>query len=118
MSTKTRKVTIELSEVDYSLLKEMADSSNWPLEEVIMQCIQAGMPPTLSKVPELFRPDLIGLNKMSDKELMQVADGHWPEPKNQTDLHRKADFTSLRRTYALSLLKWRGHPINAEDVML
>jgi len=50
--------------------------------------------------------------------LMRIADGNWPEPKNQTELHRKADFISLRRTYALSLLKWRGHPIIAEDVML
>ncbi|MBX3058712.1 MAG: hypothetical protein KF770_19775 [Anaerolineae bacterium] len=115
---KTHKVTIELSETDYNLLKEMADASKWPLQEVIMQCIQAGMPPSLSKVPEAFHADLIVLNSMNDKELMQVADGRWPEPANQTELHRKADFASLRRTYALSLLKWRGHPIIAEDVLL
>lgn len=115
---KTHKVTIELSDTDYTLLKGMADASKWPLEEVIMQCIQSGMPPSLGKVPEVFHKDLITLNSMSDKDLMRVADGNWPEPKNQTELHRKADFISLRRTYALSLLKWRGHPIIAEDVML
>lgn len=115
---KTHKVTIELSATDYMLLKEMADASKWPLQEVIMQCIQSGMPPTLSKVPEAFHDDLIFLNSLSDKDLMKVADGNWPEPKNQTELHRKADFSYLRRTYALSLLKWRGHPISPEDAML
>lgn len=115
---KTHKITIELSEMDYLLLKEMADSSKWPMAEVVVQCIQAGMPPTLSKVPAAFHADLLPLNSLSDKDLMRVADGNWPEPKNQTDLHRKADFSALRRTYALSLLRWRGHPISIEDVML
>jgi hypothetical protein len=115
---KKHQVIIELSDTDYNLLKEVAESSNWPIEEVIMQSIQAGMPPTLAKVPHAFHDDLVVLNKLSDKELLQVADGNWPEPANQTDLHRKADFPSLRRTYALSLLKWRGHPISPEDSML
>lgn len=113
-----KKVTIELSETDYDLLEEVANASKWPLEEVVVQCIQSGMPPTLSKVPEAFHKDLKALTGMSDRDLMRVADGDWPEPKNQTDLHRKADFNALRRTYALSLLKWRGHPISPEDAML
>lgn len=115
---KSKKVTIELSEMDYQMLKEVADASDWPMEEVIVQCIRSGMPPTLSKVPDAFHDDLIILNKMSDRDLMKVADGNWPMPKKQSDLHRKADFASLRRTYALSLLKWRGHPISPEDAML
>lgn len=115
---KTKKITIELSETDYQLLQEVAEASKWPMEEVIVQCIRSGMPPTLSKVPEAFHDDLITLNKLSDIELMKVADGNWPMPKKQSELHRKADFASLRRTYALSLLKWRGHPISPEDAML
>lgn len=115
---KTKKITIELSETDYQLLQEVAEASKWPMEEVIVQCIRSGMPPTLSKVPEAFHDDLITLNKLSDIELMKVADGNWPMPKKQSELHLKADFASLRRTYALSLLKWRGHPISPEDAML
>ena len=115
---KSKKITIELSETDYNLLQEVAEHSKWPLEEVVVQCIQAGMPPTLSKVPEAFHEDLAALNSLSDMDLMKVADGNWPQPKKQTELHRKADFISLRRTYALSLLKWRGHPISPEDAML
>ncbi len=115
---KTRKVTIELSEGDYNLLKEVADSSGWPIKEVVVQCIQSGMPPTLSKVPDAFHDELVPLNSLGDLELMRIADGDWPAPKKQSDLHRKADFVALRRTYALSLLKWRGHPINPEDAIL
>lgn len=115
---KTHKITVDLSEADYSLLKEMADASKWSMEEVVVRCIQAGMPPTLSKVPASFHADLVSLNSLGDKDLMKVADGKWPEPAEQTDLHRKANFTALRRTYALSLLRWRGHPISAEDVLM
>lgn len=115
---KTHKVTIDLSDTDYKLLKEVSDASGWPMAEVIVQCIQAGMPPTLSKVPAPFHEELISLNKLSDRDLMRVADGDWPAPKNPSELHRKADFVSLRRTYALSLLKWRGHPISPEDAIL
>lgn len=113
-----KKVTIELSEADYDLLQEVAKASKWPLEEVVIQCIQSGMPPTLSKVPEAFHDDLKPLSGLSDRDLMRIADGEGPAPKNQTDLHRKADFEALRRTYALSLLKWRGHPISPDDSML
>lgn len=105
------KVTLELSATDYNLLKEIADACKWPVEEVIMQCIKCGMPPSLSKVPEAFHDELLSLNALSDRDLMQVVDGKWPEPKGKGELYKKADFLALRRTYALSLLRWRGHPI-------
>ncbi len=112
-----KKVTIELSDGDYGYLANIAQACHWTLEEVVVQCIRAGMPPTLSKVPDSFYDELIKLNAMSDRDLMRIADGQWPPPENQDDLHRKADFTALRRTYALSLLKWRGHPISPDETM-
>ena len=110
----TKKITIELSDGDYAYLAEVADACSWSVEEVAMQCIRNGMPPTLSKVPDEFHGELLGLNKLGDRDLMRIVDGDWPAPKNESDLHKRADFTSLRRTYALSLLRWRGHPINDE----
>ena len=106
-----KKVTLELSKTDYDLLKEIADACKWPLEEVVVQCIKSGMPPSLNKVPAAFHDELLPLNALSDKALMSVADGNWPAPKGKSALYKKADFISLRRTYALSLLRWRGHPI-------
>ena len=107
----TNKITLELSNTDYDLLKQVADACKWPLEEVIVQCIRSGMPPSLSKVPPAFHDDLLSLNALSDKALMSVVDGKLPPPDKKGDLYKKADFVSLRRTYALSLLRWRGHPI-------
>lgn len=106
-----KRITLELTITDYNLLKDIADACKWPIEEVAMQCIKSGMPPSLSKVPEAFHDELLGLNALSDQDLMKVADGKWPEPKKKSELYKKANFIALRRTYALSLLRWRGHPI-------
>ena len=106
-----KKVTLELSSTDYDLLAEIAEACKWPIEEVAMQCIKSGMPPSLSKVPEAFHEELLSLNALSDRDLMKVVDDKWKPPKGQTDLFKKANFGALRRTYALSLLRWRGHPI-------
>lgn len=107
-----KKVTLELSTTDYNLLKQIADACKWPLEEVVVQCIKSGMPPSLSKVPAAFHEDLLSLNGLSDKALMSVVDGKLPPPDMKGQIYKKADFVSLRRTYALSLLRWRGHPID------
>ena len=106
-----KKITLELSTTDYSLLKDIADACKWPIEEVAMQCLKSGLPPSLSKVPEAFHDELLSLNALSDQELMKVVDGKWPETKEKSELYQKANFNALRRTYALSLLRWRGHPI-------
>lgn len=110
----TKKITIELSDGDYAYLQEIASACAWSVEEVAVQCIRNGMPPTLSKVPDEFHAELLDLNKLGDRDLMRIVDGDWPPSPNASDLHKRADFDALRRTYALSLLKWRGHPINDE----
>jgi hypothetical protein len=56
---------LELSATDYNLLKEIADACKWPIEEVIMQCIKGGMPPSLSKVPDAFHDELLSLNALA-----------------------------------------------------
>ena len=106
------KITLDLSTTDYNLLKEVADACKWPIEEVAIQCIKCGMPPSLTKVPDAFHEELLGLNALSDRDLMKVVDGDSPAPKGKGELYKKADFLALRRTYALSLLRWRGHPID------
>lgn len=110
---KTRKVQVELPLSFYEALKEIAEASSWSLERVLLQCVKTGMPPTLHKVPEAFHNELIGLNRLNDRDLLRVVEGTWPAAGKENELQRKADFDILRRTYALSLLRWRGHPIPA-----
>ncbi|HEX6384098.1 MAG TPA: hypothetical protein VF177_05460 [Anaerolineae bacterium] len=108
---KTKKVQVELPLSFYDDLQEIAQASSWPLEEVLLQCVKAGMPPTLRKVPEAFHEELLALNRLNDRDLLRVVEDDLPATGKQGELHRKADFNILRRTYALSVLRWRGHPI-------
>ncbi len=101
-----KKVQVELPASIYNLLQEIADSSGWPLQEVMLQTIKSGMPPSLSKVPEAFHEGLLALNKLGDRDLLRVVEGELP-PKGK----KSPEFELLRKTYALRLLKWRGHPI-------
>lgn len=108
---KTKKITVELSMTDYEALSAIADASGWSLAEVLAQCVRSGMPPTLTKVPDAFHDELLALNGLDDRHLLDLVEGKRPSKSAQSDLHKKANFDALRRTYALSLLRWRGHPV-------
>ena len=108
---KTTRIEIDLPVVIYEELKLIAEASSWPFERVLIQTIKSGMPPTLQKVPEVFHKELLALNGLEDKDLLRIAEGNWPEPEKKDAAYKKADFEVLRRTYALSLLRWRGHPV-------
>jgi hypothetical protein len=105
------KIELELPESLYSELKLIADTSDWPLTQVLVQTIRSGMPPTLAKVPQELHKELLALNKLSDQELLKLAESPWDEAGDRSAMHKKADFAALQRTYAWSLLKWRGHPV-------
>ena len=105
------KIELELPTNIHNQLKAIADSSSWSFEEVILQTIRNGLPPLLGKVPHGLHNELLKLNGLTDRELWQVIEGKIPVDADQDEEHRRADFDLLRRTYALSVLKWRGHPI-------
>lgn len=108
---KTKKISVELPENLYNDLQEIAGASSWKFEDVILQTIRIGMPPSLNKVPPAFHDELLALNKLNDRGLFQVIENDSTAQDDQDEDHRRANFDALRRMYALSLLKWRGHPI-------
>lgn len=108
---KTKKIIVELPEQIYHDLQQIAKASGWSLDKVVQQTIKTGLPPSLAKVPDAFHPELLVLNALPDVDLMRIADGHLSPPVHQDAMHTRADFVTLRRTYALSLLRWRGHPV-------
>ena len=108
-----QKIEIDLPNSIYNQLKAIADSSSWTFDEVILQTIRNGLPPLLGKVPHTFHQELLELNRLTDRDLWRVVEGKLPPSDVDTskEEYRQADFDLLRRTYALSVLKWRGHPI-------
>ena len=105
------QVVIELPEDVYHELTGIAEASKSTLAEVVLQSVRCGMPPSLGKVPKDFHADLLILNGLPDQDLMRIVEGDWPPSQKKSELYKKANFEALRRTYALSLLRWRGHPI-------
>jgi hypothetical protein len=108
---KTKKVDIELPPDLYADLQLVAEASGWALKEVIVQTLRTGSLPNLSKIPDDFHDDLVALYKLSDRDLLRVVEGDLPSPTKMDERRRKADFEVLRRTYALFILRWRGHPV-------
>ncbi|MCB9422187.1 MAG: hypothetical protein H6667_20460 [Ardenticatenaceae bacterium] len=106
---KKKSVQIEIPLSIYELLQDIAQSSGWSFEDVILQTIKSGLPPSLGKVPVDFHEGLLALNSLGDRDLLRVVEGELP--KNLPQGPDSADFKLLRQTYALRLLKWRGHPI-------
>jgi hypothetical protein len=107
----TVTVKVEIAEDIYDQLQQMAEASTWSMNDVLAQTIKSGLPPSLSKVPVAFQAELLALNSLGDKDLMDVADGIGIDLNALNDAQKKADFPTLRRTYAMSVLRWRGHPV-------
>jgi hypothetical protein len=110
MSEQTTTISVALPDSIRERLIELAEASGWTFEEVLLQTIRGGMPPSLAKVPLTFHADLLALNKLSDKELMAASEGEWAAPELTSEAHR-AGLATLRRAYAYAVLKWRGHPV-------
>lgn len=104
-----KAVTIQIPNSIYISLDEVAGASGWTLEEVVLQCIRSGMPPLLSKVPDNFHAELLALNKLDDRALLEVVEGG--KSFEDSAEAKKADLATMRRAYAYGLLRWRGHPL-------
>lgn len=104
-------VEVNLPESVYAELRQVADASAWTLADVLLRTIRSGMPPVLNKVPEAFHEQLLALNELDDQALWDVVVGNAPPVEELDSQQRKADFPTLRRSYAFALLKWRGHPV-------
>ena len=83
------------------------------MNEVVIQTIKGGMPPSLRKVPNKFHGDLLSLNALGDLELWDIVAKPQPKKSNKSEEESTEieHFSSLKKAYAFSLLKWRGHPV-------
>jgi hypothetical protein len=128
-----RAITLRLPDQLYQRLSEAADASQQSLDQIVLQSIRVGLPPSLDRVPQRFQADLRAMDQLSDEMLWQIARSDLDDDKatlyetlleknrrakldrgeqaRLDTLREETDLLVLRRSYAYALLKWRGHRI-------
>ena len=126
-------VTLQLPEAIYERVRRTAEATKCPVEEVLIKTIEAMMPPSVDDLPPSYRDEFLGLDSLSDDELLKVAESVMPpaqqrryslllrknqkgalsekERKALAQLGAEARKLTLRKAHAYAILKWRGHRI-------
>ncbi len=129
----TQPVTLQLPESIYERVRRTAEATQRPVEEVLIKTIEAVMPPSVDDLPLSYREEFISMESLSDDELLRVAESVMPPAqqrryslllrKNQSgtltekereqlaQLGAEARKSTLRKSHAYAILKWRGHRI-------
>ncbi|MFT5195268.1 MAG: hypothetical protein ACI9EW_003525 [Cellvibrionaceae bacterium] len=118
---KKESYTLEIPERLLNQLKEIASASGQGLNDVIVQTLKGGMPPSLKQIPNRFHGELLSLNALGDLELWDIVSAPQKDMMRKTekrDENEFENFPSLRKAYAFSLLKWRGHPVPSPSEFL
>ena len=125
-------LTLELPDDIYEHIARAARGMKQPVEKALINIVR-GATPSLEKVPLEYREELEALEDLSDAELWTISarcleqakrrrlekllekkeKSELPDRDRQTlaRLRREADRLLLRRSYALLLLKYRGHRV-------
>jgi hypothetical protein len=125
-------VTLELPDAVYLPAQRMAEAAQRPLADVLVDALQASLPP-LEGLPPALASELVGLERLGDEALWQVMLSQVPTGR-QRRLHRllrkgktgkltaaerteltalqdEADRVMLRKARAAVLLRFRGRPV-------
>lgn len=128
---ETQSVRIEWPKKMYRRLEKLANATNQTIDKVLLQTIRGNLPPVLEDLPPAMRGEFGAMLHLKDKELWQVVrtpinPTHWrrhqrlldknsegeltPKERGELDkLRAETDEQVLRKSFALALLKWRGH---------
>jgi hypothetical protein len=129
----TQRVTIELPESVFHRFVQIAEATQQPLEDLIVQSVVSNLPPSAENAPLELRAELMEMQTLSVDELLAIAQTQAdavehehhvqlleknqaglisPEEQNELiNLRLTADQLMLRKAYAWSILRWRGHRI-------
>lgn len=128
-----QSIKIELPTKMYKRLEKLAAATNQSLDAVVLQTIRGNMPPLLDDVPLSLRGEFGGLLRLKDDALWKIArtprnETHWrrhqrllkknierpltiQEQSDLEQLRAETDKLLLRKSFALAVLKWRGHSL-------
>lgn len=126
-------LTIRLPAAAAQRLHRVAEIARRPVDEVIAELLDAGLPPLLESVPEAMRDSLAEMETLSNEALWERFRAELgPEEVAEYDLlleanaagtlddagHRaldgfrsRADGLMFEKAYAALLLKWRGQHV-------
>lgn len=129
----TQQVTIELPEPVFRQLVRIAEATQQSVADLIAQSVVSNLPPFAENAPLEMQAELMRLQTLSIEELLVIAqatvdpDQHehhvnllekhqdglltLAERQELTDLRLASDGLMLRKAYAWSILRWRGHRV-------
>jgi hypothetical protein len=132
----TETVVLKIPEALYQRLVIAAGATRLSLEDIILQALQIGSPPTWDDVPDEFQADLASLDRLDDQALWQVSQSHKSQSEQEryeflldkqqdgeldaseklelNTLRREADLFMLRKAQSVAILKWRGKSISQQ----
>lgn len=131
----TQRVTIELPEAVFRQLDQIAKVTHQSIESLVAQSVVSNLPPLIENAPAELQAELLDLQTLDSMSLLAIAQSQVDSVQHQqhTELLEKssqgllnpdererlillrqaADRLMLRKAYAWSLLRWRGHQIPA-----
>lgn len=130
-----QSVTLQLPEPVFRYFQQMAVATKRPLEQVVRQSVEGNLPPSVATMPVEMNHGLLALQGLPVEQLLAVA-AEQVSPAEQArhlellernsagaltaseeqelaTLRLAADRLMLRKAYAWSVLRWRGHPTPA-----
>jgi hypothetical protein len=129
----TQAITIDLPEAIVQQLIRLSEITRQPIESLVAQSVVSNLPPMMEMVAPEMQRELLNLQTLSIDDLLTIANSQIDPAmhqqhvellsKNQqgtlTALERETlmeyqdlcDRLMLRKAYAWSVLRWRGHPI-------
>ena len=129
----TQRLTIELPEPVFRQLARIAEATQQSVEVLAAQSVVSNLPPFVDNASAEMQPELLKMQNLGVEELLAIAnatversqherhvelldknkEGSLTSEERQelTDLRLAADRLMLRKAYAWSVLRWRGHRI-------
>jgi hypothetical protein len=126
-------IAVDLPQSLYQRLQRLADVTNQPIEDLVVQAIDQNVPPLLDDLPAEMRQELAPLETLSDEALWAVARSYTGSQQHERyvellhqeragtlteteaaeleRLYQETNVRMLRKAYACLLLKWRGYAL-------
>ena len=128
---QTETVTLKIPEAIYQRLANTARGMQRPFEKIVIHALKVGIPPSYDDVPEEFKADIAGLDRLDDESLWRIARSRKTEgqmerynnlleanstreltDREQLELKKmRAELFMLKKAQAAALLHWRGYTV-------